>query len=128
MPFIAMRDLRELLATKLGITDVVDQSILTDLAATKQEGMRLTMKQLVLLQPYSPTTVRRRIARLIQDGHVCKTVDDQDGRTDLLSPSAAFCESLWGLVDEIQAIHGALQQRLKYRNTLLAFKNRNTHG
>ncbi len=89
MPFIAVREARDLAQKTLRLSCYEDQYLLIDLAAASQLAHGLSMKQLVLLHGGSATTVRRRIARLIAAGHVVKNPNAHDGRSDYfqISPS-----------------------------------------
>lgn len=82
MPFIAVREARELAKKTLRLSCYEDQYLLIDLAAANQLGQGVGMKQLVILHGGSATTIRRRIERLIAAGHVVKVPNAQDGRSD----------------------------------------------
>lgn len=87
MSFVAIRGIRELTKNVLGIDTCEDRDILIDLAAAYQQGKSLSVKQLVLLQGGTATTVRRRVARLIELGYVVRIPNQNDGRSDLISVS-----------------------------------------
>ena len=89
MPFIAVREARDLAQKTLRLSSYEDQYLLIDLAAASQLAHGLSMKQLVLLHGGSATTVRRRLARLIDSGHVVKHPNPADARSDCfhISPS-----------------------------------------
>jgi hypothetical protein len=90
MPFIAVREARNLARKTLRLGSYEDQYLLIDLAAASQLGQGLSMKQLVLLHGGSATTVRRRVARLISDGHVVKQPNAADARSDCFTISPAL--------------------------------------
>lgn len=87
MSFVTIRDIRELSKNVLGLDTCEDLYILIDLAAAYQQGKSLSVKQLVLLQGGTATTLRRRIARLIELGYVVRIPNQNDGRSGLLSVS-----------------------------------------
>ncbi len=74
-----------------------------DLAAAHQQGKSLSVKQLVLLQGGTATTLRRRIARLIELGFVVRIPNQNDGRSDLISVSPM-------VQDRLGSIHSGLTQ------------------
>jgi hypothetical protein len=87
MSFITIRDIRELTKNVLGVDSCEDGNILIDLAAAHQQGKSLSVKQLMLLQGGTATTLRRRISRLIELGFVIRIPNQNDGRSDLISVS-----------------------------------------
>jgi DNA-binding MarR family transcriptional regulator len=87
MSFVTIRDIRELTKNVLGMDACEDLGILIDLAAAYQQGKSLSVKQLLLLQGGTATTLRRRVARLIELGFVVRIPNQTDGRSDLISIS-----------------------------------------
>lgn len=87
MSFITIRGIRELTKNVLGLDACEDHNILIDLAAAYQQGKSLSVKQLMLLQGGTATTLRRRVARLIELGFVERIPNQNDGRSDLISLS-----------------------------------------
>lgn len=89
MPFIAIREARDLARDTLRLSCDEDHGLLVDLAAASQAGQGVSMKQLVILRGGSATTVRRRVARLIAAGIVVKLPNPADARSDCfqISPS-----------------------------------------
>lgn len=90
MPFIAIREIRELIKSSFRVTSRGERDILVDLAAAQQMGQCLTMKQLVILQAGSATTTRRRVNDLILAGKVIKLPNPLDGRSEVYSVADAL--------------------------------------
>ncbi len=103
MSFVTIRDIRELTKNVLGVDTCEDRSILIDLAAAYQQGKSLSVKQLVLLQGGTATTIRRRISRLIGLGYVVRIPNQHDGRSDLISVSPM-------MHGRLESIHCGLKQ------------------
>lgn len=97
MSFITIRDIRELTKNVLGVDTCEECNILIDLAAAQQQGKSMSVKQLLLLQGGTATTLRRRVARLIELGFVVRVPNQNDGRSDLISVSPMVRDRL-GLV------------------------------
>ena len=87
MSFVTIRNIRELTKNVLGVDTCDDLYSLIDLAAAYQQGKSLSVKQLMLLQGGTATTLRRRVARLIELGFVERIPNQNDGRSDLISLS-----------------------------------------
>lgn len=103
MSFITIRDIRGLTRNVLGVDTCEDLNILIDLAAAHQQGKSLSVKQLVLIQGGTATTLRRRVARLIELGFVVRVPNQNDGRSDLISVSPM-------VQDRLGSIHAGLKQ------------------
>lgn len=103
MSFITIRDIRELTKNVLGVDTCEEGNILIDLAAAYQQGKSLSVKQLLLLQGGTATTLRRRIARLIELGFVVRVPNQNDARSDLISVSPM-------VRDRLGSIHAGLKQ------------------
>jgi len=111
MPFIAIQKLRDLVSDAFDVRSRADRDILIDLAAAKQRGEVLTMKQLVILQSESPTTTRRRISALIAAGKVVKLPKSMDGRTE----TYGIADDLWEKADEIHDVLRKAHIELEHR-------------
>ena len=111
MPFIAIREARHLAGTTLRLSCYEDQYLLIDLAAASQIEECVSMKQLVLLNGGSATTVRRRIARLIAAGHVVKHPNVKDGRSDCLQISHSLRKQMPALQDAFAQISNEFNHR-----------------
>jgi len=99
MPFVALREFRDLEKNFLPSMACDLRDIVVELAAARQLGQYLTMKQLVLLQGGTATTVRRRVAHLIALGHVVKRPHQSDGRSDHFDVS----EWVWDQMTQVQS-------------------------
>ncbi len=80
---------------------VADVDIVIEIGYAEEQGRPLTLKQLLLLNISSRTTVRRKLTRLIEHGTVVRRKRDSDLRASLLviSPASAkvlgkYCTSL----------------------------------
>lgn len=112
MPFVALRDIRNLTKNLLPRLSTDCRDILIDLAAAQQLEQSLTMKQLVLLQGATPTTVRRRVAYLVAHGHVVKLPNLLDGRSDHFGVSECLWNEMTGLQEALLLLNDQLAQRL----------------
>ena len=112
MPFITIRELRELLNCPFPTLSSAKRDILIDIAAAEQHGQRLTMKQLVILQTGSATTTRRRLKNLIQTGWVVKLPNTQDGRSEVYGLSDILPDPSAELRSTLQAISANFEKRL----------------
>lgn len=89
--FAAWKKVREFERTRLPfLNSIIDFDIVIDIGFAEEMGHPLTLKQLLLLIPASRTTVRRRLARLVQQGVVVPKRNGNDRRSMLLtiSPSS----------------------------------------
>lgn len=94
--FAALRKIREFEKGQLPfLKSIVDFDIVIEIGYSEEEGRPLTLKQLFLLDISSRTTVRRRLAALIDQGVVVRRKHDHDNRSALLS-IAPPCHNLLG--------------------------------
>lgn len=114
MPYIKIRDIRDVAIRILPNAVVGGQDILIDLAAAHQLGKSVTMKQLVLSRGGSATTIRRQVNQLIKAGHVVKLPNTSDGRSDHFSVSQSLCENCKNIESEIRQIHAAYEERANH--------------
>ena len=70
------------------LRSVIDFDIVIDIGYAEEQEKPLTLKQLLLLIPSSRTTVRRRLARLIEQGIVMQKKNASDQRSTLLTISS----------------------------------------
>ena len=70
------------------LKSMVDFDIVVEVGYAEEEGRPLTLKQLLLLNHNSRTTVRRRLAHLIEQGIVRRRKNANDRRSSLLSVSS----------------------------------------
>ena len=90
--FTGLRKIREFERLQLPfLRSVVDFDIIIEIGYGEEEGQPLTLKQLLLLNICSRTTVRRKLARLVEQGIVVRRKHANDKRASLLiiSPSSA---------------------------------------
>jgi DNA-binding MarR family transcriptional regulator len=98
--FTGLKKIREFERLQLPfLKSVVDFDIVIEIGyAEEQQGQPLTLKQLFLLNICSRTTVRRKLARLIEQGIVIRRKHANDHRASLLiiSPSTVKRLSKYG--------------------------------
>jgi DNA-binding MarR family transcriptional regulator len=88
--FSAWKKVRDFERSKMSFLNaLVDFDIVVDIGFAEEMGQPLTLKQLLLLIPASRTTVRRRLARLIEEGIVMQEKNANDQRSTLLTISPA---------------------------------------
>jgi hypothetical protein len=94
--FAALRKIREFEKGELPfLKSIVDFDIVIEIGFSEEEGRPLTLKQLFLMNISSRTTVRRRLAALIEKGIVVRKRHDHDHRSAILS-IAPPCHKLLG--------------------------------
>ncbi len=92
------------------LKSIVDFDIVVDIGYVEEQGQPLTLKQLFLLNISSRTTVRRKLARLIELGIVIRCKHANDHRASLLIISPAIVKLLGkygGALTSISALHFA---------------------
>jgi DNA-binding MarR family transcriptional regulator len=97
--FTGLRKIREFERLQLPfLKSVVDFDIIIEIGYSEEQGQPLTLKQLFLLNISSRTTVRRKLARLIEQGMVIRRKHTSDHRASLLiiSPSSVKLLSKYG--------------------------------
>src|SRR4030088_594066 len=88
--FAALRRIREFERGQLPfLKSIVDFDIVIEIGFAEEEMQPLTLKQLFLLNISSRTTVRRRLAKLIDEGVVSRRKHKSDQRPTVLSISAS---------------------------------------
>jgi DNA-binding MarR family transcriptional regulator len=107
--FTGLKKIREFERRQLPfLKSVVDFDIVIEIGYAEEQGQPLTLKQLFLLNFGSRTTVRRKLARLIEQGIVIRRTHANDHRASLLivSPSGVKLLSKYGnLLTSISALH-----------------------
>ncbi len=111
MPFVALREFRDLEKNFLPSLASNLREIVIDLASARQLGRYLTMKQLVLLQGGTATTVRRRVAHLLALGHVVKRPHQSDGRSDYFDVSECVWSQMSHVGTSLQQMGAGIQAR-----------------
>ena len=88
--FEALKKVRELERTQLPfIRSVIDFDILIEIGYAEEIRRPMTLKQVLLLNLSSRTTVRRRVLKLIKEGVVRRRADANDRRSSLLTISSS---------------------------------------
>lgn len=90
------------------LRSVVDFDIVIEIGYAEEQEQPLTLKHLFLLNLSSRTTVRRKLARLIEQGIVIRRKHASDHRASLLTISASTVKLLGkycGTVTSISAFH-----------------------
>jgi DNA-binding MarR family transcriptional regulator len=89
--FSALKKMREYQRGQLPfLKSIIDFDIVIEVGYAEEEGNPLTLKQLLLLKLSSRTTVRRKLARLIEQGVIKTRKNAKDGRSShlLISPTS----------------------------------------
>jgi hypothetical protein len=97
--FTGLKKIREFERKQLPfLKSVVDFDIVIEIGYAQEQGQPLTLKPLFLLNLSSRTTVRRKLARLIEQGIVIRRKHASDHRASLLiiSPSVVKLLSKYG--------------------------------
>jgi len=107
--FTGLKKIREFERLQLPfLKSVVDFDIVIEIGYAEEQGQPLTLKQLFLLNISSRTTVRRKLARLIEQGIVMRRKHANDHRASLLTISASSVKLLGkygGALTSISALH-----------------------
>ena len=83
--FAALRKIREFEKQQLPfLKSVIDFDIIVEIGYAEEEDQPLTPKQLFLLKLGSPTTVRRKLAKLEAQGIIIRRANAQDRRSAFL--------------------------------------------
>ena len=93
--FTGLRKIREFERLQLRfLKSTVDFDIVIEIGYAEEEGQPLTLKQLLLLNLCSRTTVRRKLARLVEQGVIVRRKHANDQRANLLVISPASIKLL----------------------------------
>ena len=93
--FTGLKKIREFERLQLPfLKSIADFDIVIEIGYAEEQGQPLTLKQLVLLNMSSRTTVRRKLARLIEQGIVMRRKQANDHRASLLTISASSVKLL----------------------------------
>jgi len=88
--FTGLKKIREFERLQLTfLKSVCDLDIVIEIGFAQEQGQPLTLKQLLLLNFCSRTTMRRKLARLIVEGFVVRRKHANDHRSSLLVISPA---------------------------------------
>jgi DNA-binding MarR family transcriptional regulator len=89
--FAALRKVREFERLQLPfIRSLIDFDIVIEIGYAEELKQPLTPKQLFLMRLGSVTTVRRRLARLVEQGVVTRRTNAKDRRSDHLAIGSAI--------------------------------------
>ena len=97
--FTGLKKIREFERKQLPfLKSIVDFDIVIEIGYAEEQGQPLTLKQLFLLNIRSRTTVRRKLARLVEQGFVMrrKHVDDHRASLLIISPSGVKLLARYG--------------------------------
>jgi DNA-binding MarR family transcriptional regulator len=107
--FTGLKKIREFERLQLPfLKSVADFDIVIEIGYAEEQGQPLTLKQLFLLNIRSRTTVRRKLARLIQQEIVIRRKHENDHRASVLiiSPSSLKLLGMYGgTLTSISAAH-----------------------
>ena len=88
--FTGLKKIREFERVQLPfLKSVVDFDIVIEIGYAEEQEQPLTLKQLFLLNLSSRTTVRRKLARLIEQGIIVRRKHARDNRASLLTVSSS---------------------------------------
>ena len=107
--FTGLRQIREFERRQLPfLKSIVDFDIVIEIGYADEQGTPMTLKLLFLLTISSRTTVRRKLARLIEQGVVIRRKHANDQRASILTISASSVKLLGrycGTLNSISACH-----------------------
>ena len=107
--FTGLKQIREFERRQLPfLKTVVDFDIVIEIGYAEEQEQPLTLKQLFLLNLSSRSTVRRKLARLIERDIVIRRKHANDHRASLLTISPAIVKVLGkygGTLTSISALH-----------------------
>jgi hypothetical protein len=88
--FAGLKKIREFERLQLPfVTSLIDFDIVIEIGYAQEQRKEFTPKQLFLLKIGSVTTVRRRLAKLTEQGIVTLRTNTKDHRSDFLTISAS---------------------------------------
>jgi DNA-binding MarR family transcriptional regulator len=107
--FTGLKKIREFERQQLPfLKSIVEFDIVIEIGYAEEQGQPLTLKQLFLLNIRARTTVRRKLARLIDQGIVVRRKHAKDLRASLLIIAPATIKVLGkygGTLTSISALH-----------------------
>ena len=107
--FTGLKKIREFERQQLPfLKSIVDFDIVIEIGYAEEQGQPLTLKQLFLLNIRSRSTVRRKLATLIEQGFVMrrKHADDHRASVLIISPSGVkLLAKYGGTLTSISALH-----------------------
>lgn len=109
--FAALKKIREFERLQLPfLKTVIDFDIVVEIGYAEEEKQPLTLKQLFLLNISSRTTVRRRLARLIEQGIVMRRKKPKDNRSTILTVSSSSLKLLGKYGSALTNISGLISK------------------
>jgi DNA-binding MarR family transcriptional regulator len=88
--FTGLKKIREFEKLQLPfLKSIADFDVVIEIGYAEEQGKPLTLKQLFLVNISSRTTVRRRLAKLIEQGIVIRRKHANDNRASLLTISTS---------------------------------------
>ena len=107
--FEGLRKIREFERLQMSfVKSLVDFDLLIEIGYAEEQGQPLTLKQLLLQDISSRSTIRRFLARLIEQGIVVQRKHEHDNRATLLTISVASIKlfgKYGGAISSISALH-----------------------
>jgi DNA-binding MarR family transcriptional regulator len=107
--FTGLKKIREFERLQLPfLKTVIDFDIVIEIGYAEEQGQSLTLKQLFLMNISSRTTVRRKLAKLIEQGIVIRRKHANDHRASLLIISRSTVKRLsryGGTLTSISELH-----------------------
>jgi DNA-binding MarR family transcriptional regulator len=93
--FAALKRKREFERSQMPfIRSLIDFDILIEVGYAQEQQSTITLKQLILIKLGSDATVRRRLARLVESGLVCRSENARDRRSEFLTLTSASIKLL----------------------------------
>jgi len=109
--FARLRQIREFERAQMPfLKSIVDFDILIEVGYAEEQGQPLTLKQLLLLNHSSRTTVRRRLEHLIRQGTVRRRKNVEDRRSSLLTVSSSSLKLLGKYGGALTSISGLISK------------------
>jgi hypothetical protein len=103
--FSGLKKIREFERLQLPfLKSVTDFDILVEIGYAEEQGKPLTLQRLFLLNVSSRTTVRRKLAKLIEQGIMSRRKHAKDQRTSLLIISSSTVKLLTKYVGALKTI------------------------
>jgi DNA-binding MarR family transcriptional regulator len=103
--FTGLKKIREFEKDQLPFLEsLIDFDIIVEIGYAEEQGQPLTLKQLFLLNIGSRTTVRRKLARLIEKGIVTRRKHAQDNRAAVLTISSSSLKLLGKYCGALESI------------------------
>jgi len=119
MPLRALQKIQLLIDGAMPNLSARERQLVVLIAERQVNNSGLNMKQLFFSQEESPTTVRRRVARLIKAGHLLRKLSENDGRSYVLFVSEPMLNRLVSLEEPLIQILNTLTRGEAAKNTIV---------